>query len=128
MESTTTIIEPLIILAEQLRVQRFSMSGQEKQTQQQVENFLSLMGYSFEREQRLTRQDIPDFLIDIPYGKIAIEVKLRYPKRQIYRQLERYAQHDDVKGIILLTGTSMGLPSEIHGKPCVLVSLGEGWM
>jgi hypothetical protein len=114
-------------LAAQLRNQRFS-TIQEKQTQLEVELFLIALNYSFQREKRLNEKDIPDFLISSPDGAIVLEVKTRCPKKQIYRQLERYAKHESVVGLILLTGTSMGLPPVIERKPAIVVSLGEGWL
>lgn len=114
-------------LATQLRNQRFS-TIQEKQTQLEVELFLITLNYSFQREMRLNEKDIPDFLINSPHGAIVLEVKTRCLKKQIYRQLERYAKHEHVAGLILLTGTSMGLPFVIEQKPAIIVSLGEGWL
>lgn len=114
-------------LANQLKMQRFS-TIQEKKTQSEVEAFLLAEGYSFEREKRLSNKDIPDFLIRSPHGNIVLEVKIRFPKKLIYRQLERYAAHDEVNCVILLTGTCMGLPAKIAEKPTALVSLGEGWL
>ncbi|PMS08584.1 hypothetical protein C0Z17_29500, partial [Trinickia caryophylli] len=67
---------------------------------------------------------IPDFLIN----GIAVEVKTRSPRKAIFRQLSRYAKHEEVRALILLTGTSMQLPPEINGKPALVVSLGEGWL
>lgn len=114
-------------LSERLKLQRFS-TAQEKQTQAEVQTFLLASGYKFEREKRLSERDIPDFFIHSPHGNLVLEVKTRCPRKQIYRQLERYAAHVTVHGLILLTGTSMGLPVAIHGKPSVLASLGEGWL
>lgn len=122
------LVRFLISLANQLKQQRFSVN-QEKKTQAEIAEFLSSMNYSVEREKPLSAKDTPDFLLHCPSGGcIAVEVKTRYQRKAIYRQLERYAAHDKVRGIILITGTSMGLPAEIKGKPTILVSLGEGWL
>lgn len=122
-----TVIEQMSEIIIQLKKQRFS-ALQEKQTQNEVESFLGSSGYTFDREKRLSNRDIPDFFIKTMHGNIVLEVKTRCPKKAIFRQLERYAKHDDVHGLILLSGTSMGLPSDITGKPCAIVSLGEGWL
>lgn len=114
-------------IIEQLKLQRFH-TVQEKQTQSEVELYLTSAGYSFEREKRLSERDIPDFFLTSQYGSLVLEVKIRCPKRQIFRQLERYASHESVYGLILLSGTSMGLPIEINKKPSRFVSLGEGWL
>lgn len=114
-------------LCMQLKLQRFS-TIQEKQTQMDVEHYLRMIEVPFEREKRLSNHDIPDFFIPSPEGNLILEVKTRFPRKAIFRQLERYAEHDVVHGIILLTGTSMGLPNEMNGKPTMIVSLGEGWL
>lgn len=117
------ILETMLHLSSQLRRQRFS-TIQEKQTQADIEQFLISQGIHFEREKRLSEKDIPDFMLD----GIVLEVKTRCSRKAIYRQLERYAQHEEVQGLMLLTGTSMGLPPDINGKPAMVVSLGEGWL
>lgn len=79
-------------------------------------------GFVADREASLGPGDRPDFIC----GQVVIEAKVRYPKRAIYRQLERYAAYDHVAALILVTGTAMGLPAEIKGKPVHVVSLGIG--
>ncbi|RRJ54856.1 hypothetical protein EHV15_35370 [Paenibacillus oralis] len=125
--SNEKLFEYMCILGEKLQLQRFSVA-QEKQTQYEVEQFMLHANVAFEREKRLSAQDIPDFYIPSKYGCIVLEVKNRYSKRAIYRQLERYAVHENVKGLILLTGTSMHLPGIINDKPAIVVSLGAGWL
>lgn len=126
-EKAPEILSEMIQLVQNLHLQPFVVT-QEKQTQNQVEQFLSQHGYQFDREVRLTEKDIPDFLIHTERGEILLEVKIRSPRRAIYRQLERYAEHDNVHGIVLLTATSMTLPPEIKGKPSLVSSLGAGWL
>lgn len=121
------VMESMYDLASRLQQQRFSTT-QEKLTQMEVERFLTSEGIRFEREKHLSDRDIPDFLIQTPFGNVVLEVKTRYPRKAIYRQLERYAGHQEVKGLILLTGTSMGLPPMINGKPSIVASLGAGWL
>lgn len=97
----------------------------EKMTQVQVAEILRENEIPYVREHRLSGEDIVDFLID---DTLAVEIKLKGQKRAIFRQLKRYATHDQVKGIILLTGISMGLPEEIEGKPTYIGSLSRGWL
>jgi hypothetical protein len=126
-DNSTKIIEAMHDLAVQLQKQRFS-TVQEKRTQIDVEQYLTVNETKFEREKRLSDHDIPDFLIHNELGGIVLEVKTRCARKAIYRQLERYAEHREVDGLILLTGTSMGLPPTINGKPAIVVSLGAGWL
>jgi hypothetical protein len=99
----------------------------EKETQAEIAKALTKGGFVFEREKRLSAEDIPDFLVK---DGIVIEVKLRtgISKMNIYRQLERYSRHETVKEIILVSNITMGLPPEINGKPAYFLSLGRAWL
>ncbi|WP_155985653.1 hypothetical protein [Paenibacillus gorillae] len=97
---------------------------QEKQMQNNVEQFLNERNIPYEREKRLDDKDIPDFLID----GIVLEVKTKCSNKAIYRQLERYSRHENVTGLLLLTGTSMHLPPTINDKPALIAPLGMGWL
>lgn len=125
--SNERLVEVMAKLGHQLESERFSTT-QEKQTQLEVEFVLKKLGYLFEKEKRLSVKDIPDFYINTEFGGIVLEVKTKYQKRAIYRQLERYAKHDNVDAILLLSGTSMRLPIKINNKPSQLISLGVGWL
>lgn len=83
---------------------------------------LDLAGIKYRQEVALTDQDRIDF--HIPDQKIGIEVKLSCAARQIYRQIERYTESDDVNAIILLTNTAVGLPMHINGTPVYVVHAG----
>lgn len=101
--------------------------GSEARTQIGVETFMTECGWRFLREHRLSAGDIPDFFL--PGPGIVVEVKLKHNRAAaILRQLERYAVHDDVKALILLTNRAMVLPHAINGKPTFLVSLGRAWL
>lgn len=73
------------------------------------------------------RKDIPDFFL--PSG-LAIEVKLKTQrsKMDVFRQLQRYAAHEEVRALLLITNLSMGLPSTIGGKPAYYAALGAAWL
>lgn len=107
--------------------QRVEMKD-EKVAQEAMETALTGAGYEFKREHRLSGKDIPDFLITESGYSIVLEMKTRAQRMQIYRQLERYSKHQAVDGLILLSGTAMGLPEHINGKPAVFASLGRGWL
>lgn len=101
------------------------VQSNETAVQEKISEILSAHGIVHKREVVLGPGDRPDFMVD---GGIALEVKLKASKRAIYRQCERYCKYDAVKGIILISGTAMGFPREIHGKPSWVVSLGGGWL
>ena len=94
----------------------------EKNTQRQLFDYMRPHG--FVREYKLDEKNIPDFF----YDGIAIEVKIKGSKKNIYLQLKRYCEFDQVKAIILITGRSMGLPSEIIGKPCFYINLTRAYL
>lgn len=99
--------------------------NKEKELQSELAKLLTGKGYEFSREHRLSAKDIPDFMV----GGIMIECKMRgQNKREIYRQLCRYAEHDEVKEIVLVTNVAMGLPEEINGKPAYYANLSASWI
>jgi hypothetical protein len=97
----------------------------EKAAQRQIAEVLTGRGIAFEREVALSPGDRPDFLL--PDG-LVIEVKLRARKMEIWRQLGRYAAHERVRALLLVSNTAMGLPEMIEGKPLKLLSLGRSWL
>ncbi|KND57250.1 hypothetical protein BVER_00553c [Candidatus Burkholderia verschuerenii] len=109
-----------------LQRHRFDLST-EKRLQSGVEQALTEAGFEFEREKRLSDQDIPDFLVA---GGIAVECKMRNKARKIdiYKQIERYASHAAITAIVLASNVSMGLPEEINGKAIYAASLSRGWI
>jgi hypothetical protein len=104
-----------------LRSGRYQVSTETK-LQLSIAGWLEQGGIAFEREKRLAPGERIDFFITPGVG---IEAKTRCNKRRIYRQLQRYAAIDEVAALVLITGTAMGLPEEIGGKPVFYVSLGR---
>ena len=136
---TPSLCAALVRLLSRTRVDLAS----EKVMQSGIGVALASAGIPFERERRLSTEDIPDFLIPTPGVHtpclraptqwIAVECKLKGrgvgPRKiDIYRQIERYARHPEVAAIILASNLSMGLPAEIRGKPVYAASLSKGWL
>ena len=98
----------------------------EKQLQNQIESILleAAGKENMQREYRLDAHNIVDFFIN----GIGIEIKLKAPKRSIFKQCERYCKFDSIKNLILVTNTAMGFPAEINGKSCFVVNLGKAWL
>lgn len=107
-----------------IEVSKLSLTD-EKQTQVHIAKVLDAGGVAFEREVRLSDRDIVDFMVD---GSVAVEVKIKGQRKAIYRQLERYAAHNQVKAVVLVTSVAMTLPPEIGGKPATVASLSKGWL
>lgn len=121
MVEEASMIHTLVNL---IRSARIDLSD-EKRAQYDLEQLLRKAEVLFEREVRLSEIDIVDFLVE----DVGIEVKLRGArKKEVYRQLCRYARHDRVGSLILASNLSMGLPAQIEGKDAYFVRLGEGWL
>ena len=100
--------------------------GDEKRTQAEIAAALAAAGIAAAREVRLGPGAIVDFLTA---DGVAIEVKLhRARPADIRRQLDRYARHDRVAALVLLTNRALALPRAVAGKPVWSVSLGKAWL
>lgn len=99
----------------------------EREAQEAVWALLVGAGVGLEREVRLSSQSRIDFLLDDGTG-IEVKVKLAAGRRAYLRQLERYASHDRVQSLILLTGVATGMPASIGAKPVHVVSMGRAWL
>src|ERR1700693_133607 len=79
----------------------------EKLLQASISDVFEAASLDFEREVHLGPRDIVDFMVE---GGIAVEIKIKGNRRDIYRQLERYCAHDAVTAIVLATNVPMALP------------------
>ncbi|MGL5398150.1 MAG: hypothetical protein ACRDBQ_23230 [Shewanella sp.] len=100
----------------------------EKVAQKELEDSFINNGISVEREYKLSQRDIVDFSVKTELGLVVIELKIKAKRMSIFRQLCRYAKHDEVAAVVLLTGTAMRLPALIENKPAAVISLGEAWL
>jgi len=112
-------------LAGALRRARYRVGTEDALQASIGEALTALADTPFEREVRLAPGERIDFLVA---GGIGIEAKVKCDKRAIYRQLERYAKRDQITALILVTGTAMGLPPAIDGKPVYFVSIGRAML
>lgn len=107
-----------------LRSIRFNLQD-EKQTQAAIAQEFDKAGMTtYLREHRFDEKNVVDFFV----CNIAIEVKIKGSRREIFRQCERYCQFEEVQKLILITNRSMGFPEEINGKSCYLLNLGKAWL
>lgn len=74
-----------------------------------------------EREVRLTPHDRIDFLV----GDVGVEVKVDGSLASVTRQLHRYAQVEELAGVLLVTTQAchLAVPRELNGKPIVVARL-----
>jgi hypothetical protein len=90
----------------------------EIELQDGIEGLLSLSEVDYKREVRLSKKDIPDFVLNFPEGKLAIEVKIGGTKNALLRQISRYLLHE-INGIFVV-GTPYWinqLPPSLCEKP-----------
>lgn len=93
--------------------------------QNQIADLLHTNNISHTKEYKLGRGSRVDFLTD---NGIAIEVKKGKPnKLKVYEQLMRYAEFEEINGIILIIETSLQIPNIINGKPCQTIGLRKQW-
>lgn len=94
----------------------------EDDLQKGVAQALNRINVRYEREKVLSPQDRPDFLID---GHIALEIKIKGSIAQALRQVNRYAQHDQVSSVLLVgsPGWLNRVPNSIGGKPVYALRL-----
>ncbi len=84
----------------------------------------------YSREHRLGARDRPDFAIDPPPhdGRIlAVEVKVKGSLADLTRQVFRYAEHDQVSGILVVTTRAdhRRLPETILDRPVAVCYIGS---
>lgn len=116
-------METIYTLLQQLRL---PMQSDEYALHRQVLTLLECGGISCEHEYRL----LPRCRIDIfcPESGTGIELKRGKPDRTtLLKQLGRYAESEQITGIILIAERSVDLPRTIHGKPLRLLCLNRLW-
>lgn len=101
----------------ELRRHRYSYAS-EVELHDRLAAVLQAAGYPVRREVRLSDRDRIDLLV----GDVGIEVKVKGARTPL-RQLRRYAEHEAVAGLLLVTTRAAALPAELNGKPLQLVSL-----
>ncbi len=87
-----------------------------------VAQLLTEAGVPFEREFRLSPRDRIDFMV----GSVGVELKVDGSIAELIRQLDRYAKHDVVSGLVLVSTRRkhLYLPTELQGKRVTAICLG----
>lgn len=102
-------------IAATLRASRLNVST-EAAFQSAFALVLDGIGIEYRREKRLSDRDRVDFFTG---EGLAIELKIDSGSNDVMRQLMRYAEHGQVKALMLITTRSkhLGLPGLVLGKP-----------
>lgn len=70
----------------------------------------------------------PRCRIDLMCGSVGIEIKRgKIERARILTQLKRYAECEQVQGLILVTEKTVPVPHTICGKPVRLICLNRLW-
>lgn len=105
----------------------------EKDLQRAIAKVFDGADLDYRREYHLSAADVVDFMVGLRFQVdrmigCAVEVKIGSSRRAIYRQLERYCEHEAVAEIVLATNVAMNLPPEINGRPTAIAHLARGWL
>lgn len=112
-------------IVESLKRIRINPSPYEYDLQKIVADRFTRDGIPFVPEYVLGKNARIDFFV---FG-IGIEVKKGIPNRtNVLRQLERYAEYEEIKYLILVSERKIHeIPSTIGGKPCMCIILSRNW-
>ncbi len=96
--------------------------GTEAAMQVGVAGVFEKVGIAFAREHRFSAEDRVDFFVD----GVAVELKIKGSVTDILRQLHRYAQHESVREVLLVTTRNLhrDMPPEMNGKPVRVLVVG----
>ena len=97
------------------------VTSNELLVQDAIERLLQRSGIDYVREHLLNARDRIDFLV----GDIGIEVKVQGSTASVERQLARYAEHECIAHLILVTSKvrHTQVPPSIGGKPVTTFAL-----
>jgi hypothetical protein len=114
----------IVLLRNLLQRYRYRCTD-EKELQEAIAAMLDQAGFDFEREKCLSKASRVDFWF--PDG-VALEVKTEGAYTAVLRQLHRYAEHPDVRAVILATTRELHrrMPESLCGKPVHVVMLPAG--
>lgn len=99
--------------------------GHEKLLQEDIEALFRENNVDFKREYVLGPGERVDFLVD---GRIAVELKIKFPPRKTLRQIQRYATYDIVESIMLVSASAVSMPAMWNEKPVYVINLGAGYL
>ena len=89
-----------------------------------VMDALDAAGLPWEHEVKLA----PRCRIDLMCGGVGVEIKRgKVERARILEQLRKYAECEQVEGLILVTEKTVPVPHSINGKPVRLICLNRLW-
>lgn len=120
-----------------LSSKRFPLED-EKQTQAAMADAFSAAGLNAEREVPVTGGVI-DFVVTLGetyppgtrgyrYRHVGVEAKIKGTKRDIVRQMIRYAADANLDALVLVTVKPVHMGTTIAGKPVRVIELARAWL
>ena len=111
----------LVAVANSLRQYNY-VARNEAELQDAIASALTMQGHEFRREVELSKSDRIDFMA----GSVGVEVKVGGSRSALIRQLHRYAQHDEVESLLVVTTlhklTALG--ESLNGKTIKVIRVG----
>lgn len=103
---------------------RVHMVTEEFIIHERIKSLFEEHGIDFRHEVSIGKGNRIDFIVD----GIGVEVKKGKPNRNsVLKQLSRYAESDEIDGLILVIERSMDIPEQLNGKECRVVALNKLW-
>ena len=103
---------------------RCNAASTEAQLHEQTKNAFVRAGIEACHEVKLG----PGARIDFVACGIGIEIKKKRPERaRLIAQLERYAEHEEIEGLIVVSPCGIDLPKRIRGKQIKAIALERLW-
>ncbi len=112
---------------EALQALRIGKIFEEYDLQNKIAAIFDTSGIKYEKERQLSAGSRVDFLTQ---KGVAVEVKKGKPNRtRLAEQINRYAEHQEVKAVVIVVETSLREPitRTSNGKPCAVVGLQKLW-
>lgn len=108
-------------VAAALRAHRYQFAHEDG-LQAGIGEALAVAQIPYRREVRLSATD----RLDVMVQGVAIEVKVAGATDRVLSQLQRYASHEQVTDLVLVTTRARhrSLPEQVGGKPLAIVHLG----
>jgi hypothetical protein len=109
-------------LVAELKKYNFNYTNEDDLQRGILEVFMTLKK-PLKREYRISDKDRIDFYW--PEHRVGVEVKIDHALSALTRQVHRYVQHEDIQGILVVTGKVRlnAIPAVINKKPVYLHSL-----
>ncbi len=94
-------------------------AAEERKLADNFETILRNDRTEYQREHDLGAGDRVDFFVN---GNLAVEIKTNGSYTAVLQQLSRYAQHDQVRGVLLVTTRAehKRMPPELANKPLIV--------